>query len=217
MIKKLVLLSLAFLLLLGVYYVGDTYKPTFDVNKIQYIETNNSLILEGSSDTAIIFYPGAKVEPEAYLSLLETLNDELGVWVYVMKMPLNFAILNPNSANQIIKQSKHNHYILMGHSLGGAMASQYASNNDQIIEKLILLGAYPYKSFDPEKTLSIYGSLEEKVKEKNGNTLNKIEIQGGNHAQFAEYGNQQGDPQADISLTSQHQQTLEAITNFIGR
>lgn len=46
-------------------------------------------------------------------------------------------------------------------------------------------------------------------------TENVVEIQGGNHAQFGNYGPQKGDPPATISTQEQQAQTVAAISTFI--
>ena len=46
---------------------------------------------------------------------------------------------------------------------------------------------------------------------------NVVEIEGGNHAQFGNYGPQKGDLPATISAEEQQAQTVEAISNFIAR
>ena len=42
-----------------------------------------------------------------------------------------------------------------------------------------------------------------------------MEIEGGNHAQFGNYGPQKGDLPATISAQDQQAQTVEAIANFL--
>ena len=46
-------------------------------------------------------------------------------------------------------------------------------------------------------------------------TENVVEIEGGNHAQFGNYGPQKGDLPATISAQDQQAQTVEAIANFL--
>ena len=48
-------------------------------------------------------------------------------------------------------------------------------------------------------------------------TENVVEIEGGNHAQFGNYGPQEGDLPAAISVEEQQAQAVEAITDFIAR
>ena len=46
---------------------------------------------------------------------------------------------------------------------------------------------------------------------------NVVEIEGGNHAQFGNYGPQEGDLPATISAEEQQAQTVAAISGFIAR
>ena len=85
------------------------------------------------------------------------------------------------------------------------------------VEGLLLLGAYLYGDYSPADTLTIYGSLNQSVEDKIDYTENVVEIEGGNHAQFGNYGPQKGDKPATISAEEQPAQTVEAITDFIVR
>ena len=85
------------------------------------------------------------------------------------------------------------------------------------VDGLILLGAYLYGDYPPEDTLTIYGSLNQSVEAKIDYKENVVEIEGGNHAQFGNYGPQKGDLPATISAEEQQAQTVEAISNFIAR
>jgi hypothetical protein len=69
----------------------------------------------------------------------------------------------------------------------------------------------------PEKTLTVYGSFNTSVAEKINYTENIVVIEGGNHAQFGNYGSQRGDPDAVISDVEQQSITVEAIREFLSR
>ena len=120
---------------------------------------------------------------------------------------------------------EYDHWYLSGHSLGGAMAASYASGHLESLNGLVLLAAYPTKSLksDSFSVLSLYGSEDgvlnmEKVEE--GKAYMPVDyaevcIEGGNHAQFGNYGEQKGDHAADISWEEQQAQTVEAILNMM--
>ena len=80
---------------------------------------------------------------------------------------------------------------------------------------MILLGSYIYGDVSAQDTLTIYGSLNTSVKKKIDYKKNIVVIQGGNHANFGNYGNQKGDAKATISRKSQQNQTIKAIDQFI--
>ena len=163
----------------------------------------------------IIFYPGAKVENTAYLPLLEQLEKK-GYNCYLVNMPFKMAIFNKNAANKIIENYPNiKHWYLCGHSMGGAMASSYVSKNKDKVDGLILLGSYIYGDVSAQDTLTIYGSLNTSIKKKIDYKKNIVVIQGGNHANFGNYGHQKGDAKATISRKSQQNQTIKAIDQFI--
>ena len=85
------------------------------------------------------------------------------------------------------------------------------------VEGLILLGAYIYGDYPDEKTLTVYGSLNQSVEDHIDYTENIVEIEGGNHAQFGNYGPQKGDLPAAISAEEQQEQTVAAIEEFLAR
>lgn len=167
------------------------------------------------SDTAIIFYPGAKVEAEAYLPLLKQIK-QIGVTCILVHMPFHMAIFDADVAEDVMEQFPDiQHWYMAGHSMGGAMASQFASDHLDEIDGLILLGAYIYGDYPDEKTLTVYGSLNQSVEDHIDYTENIVEIEGGNHAQFGNYGPQKGDLPATISAEEQQEQAVAAIEKFI--
>lgn len=167
------------------------------------------------TDTAIIFYPGAKVEAEAYLPLLDQIR-QTGVTCMLVHMPFRMAIFDADAAEEVIARFPEiQHWYIAGHSMGGAMASKFASDHPDLVDGLILMGAYIYGDYPEENTLTIYGSLNQSVEDHIDYTENIVEIQGGNHAQFGNYGPQKGDPPATISAEEQQRQTVEAIAAFL--
>lgn len=178
---------------------------------------DNLTILSSSvpSDTAIIFYPGAKVEATAYLPLLDKIR-QTGVTCILVDMPFHMAIFDSNAAQDVMEDfPEYSHWYIAGHSMGGAMASQFAASHPDEVDGLILLGAYIYGDYSPQDTLTIYGSLNQSVEDKLDYTENVVEIQGGNHAQFGNYGPQKGDLPATISAEEQQNQTVDAIRTFL--
>ena len=218
-----VLLAVLVVLAAGFFwYVSDYYRAEDVALAVlaqdDGIETRDNLtILSPSvpSDTAIIFYPGAKVEAAAYLPLLDQIR-QTGVTCILVDMPFRMAIFDPNAAEDVMARFPDvEHWYMAGHSMGGAMASQFAADHLDQVDGLILLGAYIYGDYPPEDTLTVYGSLNQSVEDKLDYTENVVEIQGGNHAQFGNYGPQKGDLPAEISAQEQQAQTVAAIEDFI--
>lgn len=226
--KKLIRVLAAVLLLLAIlagaffWYVSDYYRAE-DV-ALEVLAQNDGIVTQDNltilspsyqSDTAIIFYPGAKVEAEAYLPLLDQIR-QTGITCILVDMPFHMAIFDSNAAEDVMTQFPEiEHWYLAGHSMGGAMASKFAAEHSDEVDGLILMGAYIYGDYPDEDTLTIYGSLNQSVEDHIDYTENIVEIEGGNHAQFGNYGLQKGDPMAEISAEEQQKQTVEAIEAFL--
>ena len=228
--KRYIILIIILIIMLGFgIYVSD-YSHS-DSTALSYINgsenvsvthASNGLFIDGKgNDTALIFYPGAKVEYSAYLPLMNQIAAQ-GVDVYLVQMPFNLAFFGQNIADDIIKNSNYSHYIMSGHSLGGVAASGYASKHD--VDGLVLLAAYPSEEID-KPTLSIYGSEDKVLNLKSYNDAKPLIkanftehiINGGNHAQFGNYGLQKGDGNAGINSTLQQNETASEIINFINK
>lgn len=224
---KIILLSLLGLLaaiaLAFAIYVSDYYRA--DSAALAQLQTDPDIQVrdnltvftpETPGDSALIFYPGGKVEATAYTPLLRQLKAR-GLTCILVQMPFNLAVFGSNAADAIYGQFPAiKHWYVGGHSLGGAMASIYAAGHPGSIDGLILLGAYLYGDYPAAKTLTVYGSLNTQVGDHVGDTENVVVIQGGNHAQFGDYGAQRGDPPATISKQQQQAITVDAIMDFIG-
>ena len=227
-IKIAILIVFILIACFAIFYVNDYYhadKIAIDRlnanDNVSVVKTSNGLLLDGpGNDTALIFYPGAKIEYTAYAPMFKDLSEK-GIDCYLVEMPFNLALLGQNSADEIIDSGNYSHYFISGHSLGGAMAASYVNSTNKT-DGLILFASYSTCKIE-KPVLSIYGS-EDKVlnKEKYSDSINfiddnltELEIKGANHAQFAYYGNQSGDGVANISASSQQKQSASAIIEFI--
>lgn len=235
--KNLLLFLILFLSVFsGVFvgYVSDSYTPEPPLSS-QYVshsiekedQKNHFLALlpkQSSSEAAVVFYQGAKVEAEAYIPLMEKLVEK-GISVYLLKLPFNLAVFSPNAAQKVIQQNPHvQDWYLAGHSLGGVMAASYVSKHPERIRGMIFLASYPSGNMNGVSlpVLSIYGDqdqiLNQETYRKQMDSLPNVEeviIRGGNHAQFGSYGPQKGDGHPFISEMEQQRQTAEAILDFI--
>ena len=107
------------------------------------------------------------------------------------------------------------------------MAANYAAAHDEDFDGLILLAAYSTKDLTGTtlRVLSVYGSedgvLNRESYEKNRAKLpadtTEVILDGGCHAQFGNYGPQDGDGVPTISGEEQVRQTVEAIAAFAGQ
>lgn len=232
--KKMGILLTAAVLLCagGVWYVQDFYHSEVMIADFQekdegvlITEITSGLYLDGPGrDTAMIFYPGAKVEYTAYLPLFYQLAKQ-GVDCFLIRMPCNLAILGRNRAERVMERYDYSHWYLSGHSLGGAMAASFAAGHLEELEGLALLAAYPTKSLESQEfyVLSVYGSEDQVLnsdKREAGRAYmpehySELCIEGGNHAGFGNYGKQDGDGLAEVSSREQQRRTAEAIEKMI--
>lgn len=194
------------------------------------VETEPWLIFtptENMPTTGFIFYPGGKVDYRSYAPQARAIA-EAGYLVIMPQMPLNLAVFNANAADEIITAYPDiENWAIGGHSLGGSMAAQYAYDNPDTIDGLVLWASYPAGSNDLSNTdiavTSIYGSNdgvatpEEVLAGKLLLPANAtwVEIEGGNHAQFGWYGDQAGDNPASISHEEQQAQTVAATVTLL--
>ena len=183
------------------------------------------LLFDGpGEEDLLIFYPGAKVQETAYAPLLRQIAEE-GMDVFLVRMPARLAFFGSNKADEALQETAdYANVYIGGHSLGGAMAANYAAGHAESLDGVILLAAYSTKPLpDSLPVLSVYGTedgvLNRANYEKNlANVPNLQEcvIEGGNHAQFGSYGEQRGDGEASIDPGMQWNETAEAILEFAG-
>lgn len=232
--KKRVLIPAVFVFLLCItcflyvndyYHSDDVHEYFQDGEFTEVIEIAEGLYLDGpGKESAMIFYPGAKVEYTAYLPLLHKLADQ-GIDCFLVKMPCNLAFLGQNKADDVMNSYDYEYWYMSGHSLGGAMAASYASNHLDKLEGLVLFAAYPIKELKSESfsVLSLYGSKDGILNMDKLETgrkympldYNEICMEGGNHAGFGNYGDQKGDQKADISREEQQERAVEAILELV--
>lgn len=177
--------------------------------------------------TGLIFYPGGRVDPRAYAPAARAIAGQ-GYLVAIVPMPLNLAVFGSGQAGEVIAALPEiEHWVVGGHSLGGAMAANFARKNTAQVDGLVLWAAYPSSSDDLSaadlRVTLIYGTLD------GLSTENKIDasrpllppdtrwlaIEGGNHAQFGWYGNQPGDQAASISQEAQQQPAIQATVDLL--
>lgn len=217
-------LLIALLGMLWNRYVSDCYlAKSYDVQTKMMEETEDYIIYgDTKSSVGLIFYPGAKVDEAAYAPIMDALAED-GICCVVVKMPYHMAIFDMNAATDVRKNfSDVKQWYIGGHSMGGAMAADYAAGHEDELAGLILLAAYPTKELAELPVLSVYGSEDgvlnlKKYQDDIANAKNLTErmIEGGNHAGFGNYGEQKGDKTAEIMRDEQWQETVDYILTFI--
>lgn len=187
--------------------------PTVKTEKI-----DGGYFFDGPGEAAaLIFYPGAKVETIAYAPLM-TLLAEQGVDCFLADMPFRMAMFGAKLGDRFLANYSYDTWIAAGHSMGGLVVSGFADRDE--IDALVLLGAYPGGQVRENlHFLSIYGtndgclnrSAYESAKAYWPAGAEEHPIAGGNHAQYAAYGPQSGDGEAEITMAEQQQAVAEII------
>jgi dienelactone hydrolase len=174
----------------------------------------------GQPSTGLILYPGAKVPAAGYAPTARAVAEQ-GYLVVVVPMPLNFAIFDVGAADEVIAaHTEIERWAIGGHSLGGAMAAQYAADHATLIAGLALCGAYSAADLSTASLAasSVYGSLDAAVAKIEDPATTALQpaatayerIEGGNHEQCGWYTGQPNDPPATISREKQQGRLVAA-------
>jgi dienelactone hydrolase len=188
---------------------------------------DGQLVFRPSSptDRGLVYYPGGLVDPEAYAVTAQGIADA-GYLVVIPKMPLNLAFTGINRTEGIrADYPEIESWVIGGHSLGGAMAAEYAQNNEDSLDGLIMFASYPANNEDfvdfPIPILTIIGSADpgapnqEAFYEVISDSAELVIIEGGNHRQYADYSFQNNDGIATISAAEQQDQIIAATVQFL--
>lgn len=172
--------------------------------------------------TGLIWYPGGRVDPRAYAPPARAIAER-GYLVVIVPMPLNLAVFGAGRAVDVMHAHPEiEHWVVGGHSLGGAMAARFAHQHPGAVDGLVLWAAYSAGGDDlsgqPLAAVSVIGSRDglgtgEGAEAGRGRlpaSTRWIVIAGGNHAQFGWYGEQPGDEPAGISRAEQQAQAVGA-------
>jgi pimeloyl-ACP methyl ester carboxylesterase len=182
---------------------------------------------EGQPTTGFIFYPGGRVDARSYAPAARAIAAR-GYLVVVVPMPFNLAVFKPAAAEAVIAAHPEvEQWAIGGHSLGGAMAANFAYTHPDAVQGLVLWAAYPASNNSLAgrrlATASIYGMQDGRA---TGIAASRpllpadtrfVLIEGGNHAQMGWYGPQGGDGVASISREAQQAQVVDATVAFLAR
>ena len=182
------------------------------------------------SSSAFVFYPGGKVQAQAYAPLCSALAER-GIPCALVVMPFRLAVFGSGAAKDVITYLTDtlgcSTVCIGGHSLGGAMAAVYAASDAGRLDGIVLLGAYSTKDLTDAglRVLSIYGSEDgvlsrERYAECLSNLpadFTELVIGGGCHSYFGDYGMQKGDGSPSIDREEQLTETADAIAAWMRR
>lgn len=175
--------------------------------------------------TALIFYPGGRVDYRAYAPALRKIAEQ-GVIVFLVRVRLTLAFFDIEAGAPLLQNTEGiDVWAAGGHSLGGVAASIFAQNHPEV-RGVVFWASYPaderFKAASLP-VLSLYGTLDglarpDQVQQSRAllpETAQFVAIEGGNHAQFGDYGLQSGDNPASIPAQTQWQQAAAATAAFL--
>ena len=208
---------------------GEQSLAALESDSFVTVEQGNFIIFQPTDvqpSTGFLFYPGGRVDYRSYAPALREIAAQ-GYLVVLVPAPLNLMVFNPSAADEVLPQFPQiEHWAIGGHSLGGAMAANYVYTHPDAVDGLVLWASYPASNNDLSGSglpvLSIYGTLDmagmEKFEESRAllpEDTTWVVIEGGNHAQFGDYGFQPGDNAATISAADQQAQIVDATVMFL--
>jgi len=180
-----------------------------------------------AKNMGVIFYPGGRVHHLAYLPVLQRLVC-FGYPVFLVRMPCYMAVFDYQRAGKVMAMHPEvSNWAIGGHSLGGAMAAHYAARHPKRFRGLFLWGAYPSER-DNFSTLGLPVQMicaecdgittQEKVDRVRAQLpadVRWMEIEGGNHAQFGDYGPERKDSPAKLSANMQWDMIAGEMGSFL--
>jgi pimeloyl-ACP methyl ester carboxylesterase len=182
---------------------------------------------------ALVFICGSGITAKAYAPLLRPVA-EAGFPVFIIKLPYRFAPRDSDKqaalrrAREVIAAHPEvEHWVIAGHSLGGALAARMTRVDSASLSAMILVATTHPKdddlSFLRIPVTKIYGSNDgvappDRMLANRGllpSHTRWVEIVGGNHSQFGRYGHQLFDGTATISREEQEALTRSAIRRVL--
>lgn len=175
----------------------------------------------GEPEAGLVFYPGARVHPDAYVAALAPLARDANVTVVVPKMPLNVALLGQGAASRYVDGGT---WYVGGHSLGGVAACRYARANPDRVDGVVLYASYCDRDVSGTdlRALSVTGTADT-VLDRGAYDANRENLPPGatvrelplNHSQFGSYRGQFGDEPSGLSYDVAHRQLANVTVRWV--
>jgi pimeloyl-ACP methyl ester carboxylesterase len=182
---------------------------------------------------ALVFFPGALVDPVAYAPLLRAVAGA-GFSAYLVELPRRGAFggaddpaLDARLARLLARPGFPTRWIAAGHSRGGVVASRVASERRRGFAGLVLIGTSHPRDVDlaalAVPVTKVVGTRDglasrpevEANRAKLPPSTRWVWIEGGNHSQFGWYGFQPGDRTATIAASAQREAMVRAVLDAL--
>jgi poly(3-hydroxybutyrate) depolymerase len=214
---------------------ADTLRTTSTVVVNDRSATLEFLPARAKSTSALIFFCGAGVSAHAYAPLLRPVA-EAGYPVFIVKLPYRFAPFESHKKTAIARartvMAMHPavaHWVVSGHSLGGALAARMVHSQPAAVAAVVLIGTTHPRQDDLSAleipVTKVYASNDgvapvdriQATKHLLPKDTRWVGIRGGNHSQFGHYGHQLLDGRPTISRAAQQAITRSAVLEALGR
>ncbi|WP_373531724.1 alpha/beta hydrolase [Vampirovibrio sp.] len=176
----------------------------------------------------MIIYPGAMVDFQSYAAMARQFAER-GYTTVIAHMPHNMILVGSQKADSIIQEFPAvKAWAIAGHSLGGAMAQKYITGKpDPKVKGVAFWASFPFVDLSQKKMEMVF------IQGSNDNLFGKhifydfqrlmpkdtpvIELKGGNHSQFGDYGLQFPDLAATMSRKEQQKAIVDITTAMLSR
>jgi hypothetical protein len=203
-------------------------------DRVTITRADRSFVIEpadGAGDVGLVFIPGARVDPTAYLWKLSGVVAESGATVVITEPTLNLAFFDTRPLSAFTADAPDvTEWYVGGHSLGGVRACQLAGAGtdaaaDPPVAGVVLFGSYCANDLSDTdlRMLSLVGerdglSTPEKVADAAHllpPTAETVMLPGANHAAFGDYGPQPGDDTATATDEETRDRITDAVAGFL--
>lgn len=187
------------------------------------------------ANPALIFFPGALVDPVAYAPLVHTAASA-GFPSYIVELPRRGAFggaddpsLEQRLDQLLAKPDTPRRWVSAGHSRGAVVAAEFAATPRAGFSGLVLIGTTHPRDVDLSKLATpitkIVGTRDgiakpadvEANRAKLPTSTQWVWVDGGNHSQFGWYGFQPGDRRATVSAEVQRATMIRTVLNALAQ
>ncbi len=181
------------------------------------------------TSTGLVFVPGARVEPSAYLWQLSGIVEHEGITVLITHPTVNLAFFDLRGLDDFTTAAPEiDRWFVGGHSLGGVRAclmAESALDTRDDLAGIVLLGSYCANDLSQTDLaivsvaaendgLSTPATIESRAGLLPASTVFTT-IEGANHASFGDYGPQSGDGERTISSDAMRTQLTAALAEVL--
>ena len=186
-----------------------------------------------NAESALVFFPGALVDPVAYAPLLRA-AAAAGFPAYMIELPRRGAFGGADDPavmrwldRLLARSDAPRHWVVAGHSRGAVVACGVAAARRPGLGAVVLIGTSHPRDVDLSglaiPVTKIAGTRDGLAsrEEVEGNrsklpaTTRWVWIEGGNHSQFGWYGFQPGDGRPTVSAAQQRDAMIRAVLDAL--